>query len=683
MQLKSGNELIATGDCGTIIKTTNNGVNWNVSNKVSGIVESFKYYYQYDNNIIFIGSDVGKIFKSTNGGANFSLCGTTGYSTIFSIQMLDLNTGFACDYSKLYKTTNGGVNWVVLLSYTNTFNSMVFFNENYGLLTSSPMEGATTLKRTSNGGVSWNDTIFPSGGILRIEKSFNSTSAIAYNNGRIIKTTNMGLGWITMNPTNPVYNSGMFVLDENNLFGTYNNNFYTSTNGGTNWVQKTFTEYFPSAMANKIVFSSPTTGYVMGWNNKIYYTTNAGDNWTTITSATGQGTAATWLKDYAFTDNNTGFICGWNNTLLKTTDAGDTWVNKTSPFNGHISGICFVNANTGYTTGGNSGVGNVAKTTDGGESWNFTYTINSYSSANKIKFFDASTGIVTVLYDQVYRTTDGGYNWVLLSPTTIYSVYDICILNSNTGFMSGSMSNSEKRIYKTTDAGATWNQVFGGNGNYVGFYSMKFINSSTGYCSGYGLLKTTNGGNNWFQVNTPTTSFCTTIEIVNNSIMYLSSYGVVYKSTDAGYSWGPLNIPTNERIEFAKFFDANTGIIAGDNNIILRTTNGGGNFVSNINNNEIIPSSYSLGQNYPNPFNSMTNFKFSMLNAGDIKVVVYDIQGREVQTLVNERLQAGTYEVKFDGSMLTSGVYFYRMVVRHGGSSTGDFTETKRMLLIK
>jgi photosystem II stability/assembly factor-like uncharacterized protein len=676
LQLQSGNELIATGDCGTIIKTTDIGVNWNVSNKVSGIAESFKYYYQYDNNIIFIGSDVGKIFKSTNGGVNFSLCGITGYSTILKIKMIDLNTGYALDMTKLYKTTNGGTNWSMIASTTYSFNSMVFFNENNGLLVGVQLEGPAILKRTSNGGINWIDTVFATSGTMRIKGIPNSSNAILYLNGKFLKTTNMGLSWTTMNPSTQVILSDMFVLDENNFFGAYNDNFYLTSNGGVSWTQKTFTEYFPSSMANKIVFSSPTSGYVMGWNNKIYYTSNAGDNWTVKTSATGEGTAATWLKDCAFTDNNTGFICGWNNTILKTTDAGNSWVSKTSPFGTHVSGICFVNANTGYTTGGNSGVGNVAKTTDGGENWYFTYTINSYSSSNKIKFFDANTGIVTAYYDQVYRTTDGGYNWVLLSPATLNSVYDICTINSNTGFISGSMSNSEKRIYKTTNAGATWNQVLGGNGNYVGFYSMKFINSSTGYCSGYGLLKTTNGGNNWFQVNAPTTSFCTTIEIVNNSIMYLSSYGVVYKSTDAGYSWGPLDIPTNERIEFAKFFDANTGIIAGDNNIILRTTNGGGNFVSNINNNEIIPLKYSLSQNYPNPFNPVTNVKFSMVNAGDVKIVVYDVQGREVQTLVNERLNAGTYEVKFDGSGLTSGVYFYKMV-------TDNFTETKKMLLIK
>jgi hypothetical protein len=65
-----------------------------------------------------------------------------------------------------------------------------------------------------------------------------------------------------------------------------------------------------------------------------------------------------------------------------------------------------------------------------------------------------------------------------------------------------------------------------------------------------------------------------------------------------------------------------------------------------------------------------------MCNSGNVKIVVYDVQGREMQTLVNEKLNAGTYEVKFDGSMLTSGVYFYRMV-------TEGFAETKRMLMIK
>jgi hypothetical protein len=65
-----------------------------------------------------------------------------------------------------------------------------------------------------------------------------------------------------------------------------------------------------------------------------------------------------------------------------------------------------------------------------------------------------------------------------------------------------------------------------------------------------------------------------------------------------------------------------------------------------------------------------------MYKAGNVRLVVYDVQGREVQTLVNEKLSAGTYEVKFDGSTLTSGIYFYKLM-------TDGFTEAKKMLLIK
>ena len=91
---------------------------------------------------------------------------------------------------------------------------------------------------------------------------------------------------------------------------------------------------------------------------------------------------------------------------------------------------------------------------------------------------------------------------------------------------------------------------------------------------------------------------------------------------------------------------------------------------------ELVPSSYSLQQNYPNPFNNTSNLKFQIVNTGDVKLVVYDIMGREVQTLVNEQLTPGTYETSFDGSQLTSGVYFYRL-------NAGDFVETKKMLLLK
>jgi len=91
---------------------------------------------------------------------------------------------------------------------------------------------------------------------------------------------------------------------------------------------------------------------------------------------------------------------------------------------------------------------------------------------------------------------------------------------------------------------------------------------------------------------------------------------------------------------------------------------------------ENMSAGYELEQNYPNPFNSMTNIKFEVRSSKLIKLVVFDLLGREVKTLVNEELQPGTYEVKFDAGDLPSGVYFYKLL-------TGDFSETKKMLYLK
>jgi len=96
-----------------------------------------------------------------------------------------------------------------------------------------------------------------------------------------------------------------------------------------------------------------------------------------------------------------------------------------------------------------------------------------------------------------------------------------------------------------------------------------------------------------------------------------------------------------------------------------------------------VPAKYNLFQNYPNPFNPTTKIKFDVASVprwrgegGWTSLKIYDITGRELETLVNEALQPGTYEVTFDGSKLTSGVYFYKLV-------TVDYTETKKMLMIK
>lgn len=97
------------------------------------------------------------------------------------------------------------------------------------------------------------------------------------------------------------------------------------------------------------------------------------------------------------------------------------------------------------------------------------------------------------------------------------------------------------------------------------------------------------------------------------------------------------------------------------------------------------PGSYTIYQNYPNPFNPTTKIKFQIPveTHSNVSLRIYDILGREVAILVNEQLNAGIYEVDWDAVNYPSGVYYYKLIVRQAGSSTGDYTETKKMVLVK
>jgi len=124
-----------------------------------------------------------------------------------------------------------------------------------------------------------------------------------------------------------------------------------------------------------------------------------------------------------------------------------------------------------------------------------------------------------------------------------------------------------------------------------------------------------------------------------------------------------------------------------------------GNFVQNFSHNtnftdidwptstsvddENITNSFVLSQNYPNPFNPSTKITFTIPNVGDeyirplqAKLIVYDVLGRQIKTLVNNNLASGVYEVEFNAVGLSSGIYFYNL-------TAGQFSETKKMILTK
>jgi hypothetical protein len=145
------------------------------------------------------------------------------------------------------------------------------------------------------------------------------------------------------------------------------------------------------------------------------------------------------------------------------------------------------------------------------------------------------------------------------------------------------------------------------------------------------------------------------------------------------YIWGTSLNERGDRCATLNSIDGNstTEFIGGCRNGRIICFSGGNNTPIGIHNiSGVVPDKYSLEQNYPNPFNPVTNIKFSVPKSTMVNLKVFDVTGREIWTLVDERLEMGSYEYSFNASGLSSGVYFYKL-------TAGDFSSVKRMVLVK
>lgn len=144
-------------------------------------------------------------------------------------------------------------------------------------------------------------------------------------------------------------------------------------------------------------------------------------------------------------------------------------------------------------------------------------------------------------------------------------------------------------------------------------------------------------------------------------------------SNSAGNQYKPQLVKTSDGVIFC-FEDTRTGL--SDYNLYtMKLLNGGGVVNVNTSGNEIV-NNFRLHQNYPNPFNPTTTIKFELQKSSFVQLKVYNSLGKEVAELVNGKNEAGSYEIKFDASSLSSGVYYYKL-------TSGDFSEVKAMVLVK
>ncbi|MEI7485728.1 MAG: T9SS type A sorting domain-containing protein, partial [Ignavibacteriota bacterium] len=169
---------------------------------------------------------------------------------------------------------------------------------------------------------------------------------------------------------------------------------------------------------------------------------------------------------------------------------------------------------------------------------------------------------------------------------------------------------------------------------------------------------------------------------INNAGFEIQRAAIRQQSTD---NWDKIGFvsgkgTTNSQTSYT-FSD--TKLNSGKYKYRLKQIDNNGNYEYHNLNGEVevgVPAKYELSQNYPNPFNPATKIDFSIPTDSRVKLVVYDLTGREIKYLVNEIRTAGYYTAMFDASLLSSGIYFYRFIANANGK---DFISTKKMILLK
>jgi len=396
-------------------------------------------------------------------------------------------------------------------------------------------------------------------------------------------------------------------------------------------------------MLNKLSFIDNNLGWVEGEGGTIINTSDGGKSWNTLYSAVD-----TFMLDIFFLNENLGWVLFWDlnppftSKILKTTDGGLSWVVELCPGeNTFFQSIYFLDSITGFLAGSD-----IFKTSDGGDNWIEVYVFDvdtippnfSEFPVKKIVFYNKEIGYACGgrldLAGVMWWTKDGGENWAAkgLGPDPINDVYVFDSLN-----------------------------VIGLGGDPEGFLGISKVNTS-------------DGGVNWNykELNIAgvvgAVSFRTPVEgwaVKEDKFML---------SLDSGTEWIEFNTPGNVFLKDLIFTDSLNGYAVGSEGTILKYISSITTTDELINNN--IPYGLTLFQNYPNPFNPETIIIFNIPEQCFVTLKVYDILGNEIEVLVNEEKLAGSYEIEFIATKLTSGIYFYRI-------QTGDFIENRKMILLK
>ncbi|MFN0151847.1 MAG: YCF48-related protein [bacterium] len=394
------------------------------------------------------------------------------------------------------------------------------------------------------------------------------------------------------------------------------------------------------------------------------------------------------LNKLSFIDNDRGWAVGDSGTILATTDGGANWAAQTSPVTYDIVDVDMIDAQIGWALAqqfpaeplfeyGTS----VLRTTNGGGAWTVQSTFNELF-LHAIEFHDAARGVLGGEQGKLWRTTNGGANWIPgivdSAAFAVWPVRDFEFYTANYGVATGGYYDVTGLVWRTTDGGKNWTHkrvagepIFGTHF----FDSLNVVCVGGDLDFGAGMVETANGGALWEYTYLGIWGQGSAVDFATPGEGWaaLGFAGTYMVTLDSGSTWTASYTPDSTAMHDIVFTDALTGYMVGSAGTVLKYvpvgTNVGGPRVAHS-------SEPLLQQNQPNPFHRSTRFDFRMGRAGAVSLKVYDLAGREVATVVDEALGAGRYARVFDGSGLPSGVYYYKLIA-------GSYVETKKMVLLR
>jgi len=426
--------------------------------------------------------------------------------------------------------------------------------------------GSGIIIHTSDGGATWD---YQDSGIrdyfrtvFFVDKDHGWLGGVN-TYGLIKQTTNGGRSW----STSPVPYSGAFhyvqFLDQQHGFaGEERNRICRTTDGGLSWTDSRVN----TGVIGGMCFISSSYGFAVA--NGLFRTTDSGLTWQSVSTF-----GVTDLGDLFFADSLDGWFASNISGISRTTDGGVTWQSLTSRLS--FQSLSFPEPGYGWAFG----AAGIYASTDRGNTWTLQSTLPQIA---KGKMLSRTLGYACGGFGFIYRTTDGGKNWLEISHhVTTGDLHSVHMSGPDRVWAAGGDNVIGGVIVASTDGGQSWKTQYGPGG--ARFYSMAFADTGTSaWVCGFGgaAVHTTDGGQTWTSYTMPVTSTLRKVFFRDLLHGWIAGDGVILRSTDGGASWPVYHDSAGYEYRGLYFVDDEIGwAVGGDQNsetgIVLKTTDGG------------------------------------------------------------------------------------------------------------